>query len=80
MIASFDSLSRIVYIQVKVRTPVVRTIEFDPTTILEIDSRNDLIAIEMIKPSSLILKRIAKKYERWELARIDLNSLQKSID
>ena len=37
MIASFDSLSKIVYIQLEVRKKVNKTVEFDEWTVLELD-------------------------------------------
>ena len=80
MIASFDSHSGIAYIQVDERTKINKTVEFDAQTLLELDANSQLVAIEMTKPSKTVLNRIAKKFERWELARVNLNSLRKSID
>ncbi len=80
MIASLDSLSKVVYIQLEARKRVYKTVEFGEWTVLELDQNNQLLAIEMIKPSRVVLKRIAEKYERAELARIDLKSLQNSIN
>ena len=80
MIASFDSHSGIVYIQVDECTKINKTVEFDAQTILELDANRQLVAIEMTKPSKTVLNRIAKKFERWELVRVNLDSLRKSID
>ncbi|GEM_PF-1175394 len=80
MIATFDSHSGIVYIQVQAKKEIKKTVEFDSDTILELDGNNELIAIEMIKPKAAILNRIAKKFGRWELGRVNLDYLRKSID
>ena len=80
MIATYDSHSGIAYIQVQSRLKIKKVMEFDVETIVELDETGDLVAVEMIKPNPLVLKRIAKKFERWELARVDLKSLQKAID
>ena len=80
MIASYDSHSGIVYIQVDERAKTTKTVEFDSQTVVELDEKDGLVAIEMMKPNMLILKRIAKKFERWELTRVNLDNLQKSIN
>ena len=77
MIASFDSHSGIVYIQVN-DLPAARrkTVEFDPETILELDEAGGLVAVEMTKPSRATLNRIMKKFGRWELSRVNIDSLK----
>ena len=80
MIVSFDSHSGIVYIQVQPATKISQTREYDAETVVELDHSGDLVAIEMMKPNKMTLKRIAKKFERWELGRVDLESAQKSIE
>ena len=80
MTASYDSHSGIVYICVQSRTEKIKTVEFDAETVIEVDDSGGLVAIEMMKPNRLTLKRIAKKFERWELARVNLDNLQKSIN
>ena len=79
MIASYDSHSGIVYIQVDERIKIHKTVEFDAQTILELGEDGGLVGIEMIKPSKAILNRIAKKYQRAELGRVDLDSLRKAV-
>ena len=80
MIALYDSLSGIIYIQLESKGKIHHTTEFNPETVLELDQNDQLVGIEMIKPSRLILSRIAKKYQRAELGRLNLETLQKSID
>lgn len=79
MIASANTLSGLVYIQLGPKRRISKTMDFDANTIVEVDEQGALVAIEMIKPSRAILNRIAKKYERWELSRINLESLQKAF-
>ena len=57
-----------------------KTEEFDPQTIVELDKTGGLMAIEMIKPSRVVLNRIAKKFGRWELGRVNLESLKGAIN
>ena len=80
MIASISSLSGLVYIQLGQKRNICKTLDFDAQTIVEVDARGELVAIEMIKPSQSILNRIAKKFQRADLARINLDSLQKAIN
>lgn len=80
MIATYGSHSGIAYIQVQSRLKIHKTVEFDAETLLELDTAGDLVAVEMIKPRQTTLKQIAKKFERWELDKINLGSLQKAIN
>lgn len=80
MIASFSTLSGLVYIQLGPKRNISKTLEFDDQTVAEVDEQGGLVAIELMKPSRLTLKRIAKKFQRWELSRINLESLQKAFD
>ena len=80
MIALYDSLSRIVYIQLEAKGKIHHTTEFDAETALELDQNYQLVGIEMIKPSPVTLSRIARKYQRAELGRVDLESLQRVIN
>ena len=82
MKTSFDSLSRIVHIQVQVVSSGVKilTKEFDVDTVIEVTDSNDLVGIEMMNPNQRTLNRIAKKFKRPELVRINLQALQESIN
>ena len=80
MIALYDSLSRIVYIQLEAKGKIHHTAEFNAETVLELDQNDQLVGIEMIKPNRVTLNRIARKYQRAELGRADLASLQRAIE
>ena len=80
MIALYDSLSGIIYIQLESKGKIHHTTEFNPETVLELDQNNQLVGIEMMKPSRVTLNRIARKYQRAELGRVDLESLQRAIN
>lgn len=79
MITSYDGHSGIVYIVVDNLYKIAKTVEFDRETVLELDASGHLVGIEMIRPRKSILKRIAKKYGRWELARVNLERLTGSL-
>jgi len=79
MILSYDGHTGIVYILMAEAVSIRKTVEFDPYTIIELGANGQAVGIEMIKPSTAILNRIAKKYDRWELGRVHLDKLLKSL-
>lgn len=78
MIISYDSLAQAIYIKLKPEAKVAKTIEFAPETFVDLDRDGDLIGIEMLNPGQLILKRIAKKFNRPELSRVHTQRLKEA--
>ncbi len=79
MIISYDNLADAVYIKIRPEAKVAKTIEFAPETFVDLTEEGELIGIEMLNPGNLILKRIAKKFHRPELSKINTNKLQEAI-
>jgi len=79
MIVSYDELADAVYIKIKPEGVVAKTIEFAPETFVDLTKDGELIGIEMLNPGNVILKRIAKKYHRPELFKVNTTKLQESI-
>ncbi len=75
LMISFDPLAKAVYIALS-QGKVKRTIEFAPESFIDLDSKGNLMGIELLHPGTLILKKIAKKYHRPELKRIRIRPLQ----
>lgn len=78
MIISYDNIADAVYIKIRPEAKVARTVEFAPETFIDLTEDGDLIGIEMLNPGQLILKRLAKKFYRPELARINIEKLQQA--
>ena len=79
MIVSYDNLAQAIYIKIKPEAKVDRTVEFAPETFVDLDEDGDLIGIEMLNPGQLILKKIAIKFHRPELSKINSHKLQEAI-
>ena len=79
MIISYDNLADAVYIKIRPEGTVAKTIEFAPETFVDLAEDGELIGIEMLNPGNLILKRIAKKFHRPELSKVNTNKLQEAI-
>ncbi|MBI4431290.1 MAG: DUF2283 domain-containing protein [Candidatus Omnitrophica bacterium] len=71
MIISYDNLAEAVYIKLKPEAKVSKTIEFAPETFIDLTSDGELVGVEMLNPGNLVLKRLAKKFHRPELNRIN---------
>ena len=79
MIVSYDSLADAIYIKIKPEAKVAKTIEFAPETFVDLSEDGDLIGIEMLNPGQLVLKRLAKKFHRPELSKINPQKLQEAV-
>ncbi|OGR84147.1 MAG: hypothetical protein A2902_06525 [Elusimicrobia bacterium RIFCSPLOWO2_01_FULL_64_13] len=70
MLISFDPEAKALYIQIK-DAKIKRTVEFGPETFVDLDSKGDLIGVEMLHPGKLtILRRIAREYQVPFLGRV----------
>jgi len=76
LMISFDPLAKAVYIALG-KGKAKRTIEFAPEAFIDLDSKGNLMGIELLHPGSLLLRKIATKYHRPELRRIRTRPLQK---
>lgn len=79
MIISYDSVADAVYIKIAPEAIVARTVEFESETFIDLTDDGQLIGVEMLNPSQFVLKRLAKKFCRPELATIDTKVLQKLV-
>ena len=76
MLISFDPLAKAIYITLE-KGKAKRTIEFAPESFIDLDSKGNLMGIELLHPGTLILKKIAKEYRKPELRRIHTQPLQR---
>lgn len=79
MILSYDSIANAVYIKIKPEAKIARTVEFAPETFIDLTEDGELVGVEMLNPGQLILKRLAKKYRRPELSKINPSKLQEAL-
>ena len=79
MLVSYDNIADAVYIQLQADVPVAKTIEFAPETFVDLDAHGELIGVELLNPSTLILRRVAKKFHRPELSAVHPNKLQEAV-
>ena len=79
MIISYDNLAEAVYIKLKPEAKIAKTIEFAPETFIDIASDGELVGIEMLNPGNLVLKRLAKKFHRPELNRINTAKFKQAV-
>jgi len=66
---SFDTLARAVYIELE-KKKVARTREFAPEVFLDFDYKGKLIGVELLNPGTLVLKKVARKFRKPELAKV----------
>ncbi len=79
MIVSYDSSTDAVYIKIKPKTKVYKTVEFASEAFVDLDKSGNLVGVELLSPVQLILKRISKRFHRPELAKIDPAKLYQSV-
>ena len=58
---TIDPEAKAVYLKIKDGI-VKRTREFAQEVFLDLDSRNNLVGIELLNPSSIAIHRVARKY------------------
>ena len=83
MLISFDPEVKALYIQLK-DNKVSRTVEFAPQTFVDLDSRGDLIGVEMLQPGTLtitiqVLKKISTQFNAPMLRRIPSDYIPKAF-
>lgn len=69
MKVTIDSRAKAIYVKLRDGKPA-RTKEFSPTIFADIDSTGKLLGVEMLRPGSLTIREIARKYNRPILNRI----------
>lgn len=79
MIVSYDNVAVALYIKLKVDLVVAETIEFAPDTFIDLTADGELIGIEMLNPTGLVLKKIARKFHLPELFKVHPRKLQQAI-
>jgi len=79
MLISYDNLADAVYIQLQPDTEVAKTVEFAPETFVDLDAHGELIGVELLNPTTVILRKLAKKYHRPELSAVHPDKLQEAV-
>jgi len=79
MLISYDNLADAVYIQLQPEAKVARTVEVAPETFVDLDEHGELIGVELLNPTTLILRKLAKKYRRPELSAVHPQKLQEAV-
>ena len=78
MMISYETIGKVAYVAL-LQGRAAKTIEFSSKTIIDLTKDNKLMGVEILSPNSSDLQRIAKKYNRPELTRINPHKLFKSV-
>ena len=78
MIVTYDTTAKAMYFQLRPDVKVARTVRKD-SVLLDLDDKGELIGVEIIRPTNMKLRVIARKYHQPELSRVNSEKLQEAL-
>lgn len=76
MLISYDPVAESAYIKLDHKSKVARTVRVSDDILVDLNGRGRLIGVELLRPASANLHRIASKFHCPELSKIHPRKLQ----